>query len=212
MRDHRNMPKVCRNHHNPDWVTGRRCMNEATTRDGYCGSCKAKAKHKALYARTRQRSLNRANGLCRCGAEPRPDWRTCHWCHALDQARNRRRREKRRAEKAFLAQSGIFPTFGRRVQRRLMKLNELMLARGIVRLPETLTPSERRAKERADRRSAFVQAYVRNGGNGERAALTAGYGVESAKQGGRAAHVRAHKLLRDPSILEAIAVEQARLA
>ena len=46
--------------------------------------------------------------------------------------------------------------------------------------------------------------------NGERAALSAGYGAESAKHGGRAAAVRACKLLRDPVIRAALA-DQRRI-
>lgn len=53
-------------------------------------------------------------------------------------------------------------------------------------------------------RQAFVLAYIENGGRGELAALRAGYSSASAGRGGRAAAVRACKLLKDTEIRRAI--------
>ncbi len=214
------MTKPFRNHHEPDLVTGRRCMAVATTRDGYCGSCKATLKRKAVYERTAKRSHNRSMGFCRCGDLPLPGWRTCLRCALLDRESNRRRRERRREikeERGRLGIASLFGQFGRRRQRAQTRKDEERLERMIEGehlpplQPPMLTNTERREHERVEKQAAFVRFYVGNGGNGEKAALAAGYGAESAKRGGRAAHVRAHRLLRDSRILTAIIVETGRV-
>jgi len=51
-----------------------------------------------------------------------------------------------------------------------------------------------------EKQSAFVQAYVSNGGNGTKAAISAGYARSGAKQ-------EASRLIRNPKVQQAIAQE-----
>ena len=66
-----------------------------------------------------------------------------------------------------------------------------------------------------DLQRAFVHHYVANGGNGERAAIKAGYSKESTARGSRAAAVAACRLLKRSDIQHAIGeakTEQVRQA
>ena len=105
---------------------------------------------------------------------------------------------------------------GRRVQRQRRRDDEERTRLGLgpgERLPGQPRPpatATARKRERLAKRLAFAAAFVANGGNGEQAALVAGYGATSAARGGRAAHVRAHRLLRDPHVRAMINVEKIR--
>jgi hypothetical protein len=80
-----------------------------------------------------------------------------------------------------------------------MALLRLFMSDGIPFLPPVEQLPEAVQVLRDDRERAFVWAYMWNGGNGTRAARTAGY---SDKGGG--AKVRAHHLLQRQDILDAL--------
>ena len=57
----------------------------------------------------------------------------------------------------------------------------------------------------ADRRKAFIEAFLANGGNGLQAAVTAGFAKNSA-------HVTASKLLREPKVDAELAARRAAIS
>ena len=149
--------------------------------------------------------MNRRRGRCRCGDRPTPGvnrfglpWRTCARCRAVDRAARAKpraalmaipkefRRYKLKGRRGYLHAVWLYQChlrFERRQQRKAAPV-----------LP-TLTAQRR----------AFVRFYVEQGKrNGERAALRAGYGVDSAANGGRAAAVYACRLLKRADIQKAI--------
>ena len=171
-----------------------------------------------LELHTYAKAWRRRRGLCRCGADPIPGntargkpYRVCARCLEVDRAL------RERLKRAWAA-----------VPRRVRVGVTGMPLAGPVRVPPPLRVSKRyqehaarlasipgrdhatrAARPLTAKQRDFVDALLSNGGNGEHAALAAGYGLESARSGGRAAAVAACRLRQLPHLRAAI--DEARL-
>ena len=150
-----------------------------------------------------KRHENREAGLCPCGRVRSRGYRTCTACRCKARLRKRRQREPER--KVRQAHS-LLPKQFRQIHKgdlsaALWRYQSERKTRGACVPPR---PQPLAFDALPERRQRFVAKYVTNGRNGQRAALYAGYGAGSASRGGRAAAVRASRLLRDPEVKRAI--------
>ena len=167
---------ICREHFNRKYG---RCFEVAPRADGYC-----ERHHFEAFKREIRR--RRLCGLCRdCGRERVDRWAGEARCPYCRWRRNQKRQGKAAPKREARHDARRRREFDRR------NLGSIPYPAALLSLPM------------GGKRREFVMYYVFDG-NGERAALSAGYGAESAKHGGRAAAVRACKLLRDPTIRAAI--------
>ena len=174
---------VCREHFRREHG---KCFEAATRADGCC-----EAHHFEAFKRERRR--RRQGGLCLdCGRARVNKWAgeaRCVYCRRM---RNYKRQDKAAGKREARAEARRRREFDRR------NLGRIPYPAALLSLPM------------GSKRAEFVTFYAWSG-NGEQAALAAGYGVESAKRGGRAAAVRACKLLRDPAIRAAVADQRCIL-
>ena len=177
---------VCRQHF--DRSSGRpACMEPATRPDGLCERCHFEA-FKRRHAQLRGRWLCRDCGACR--VDRSQGEARCAPCRVMRRLKRRdraRRDPKRQARAQARAE--------RDYQRRNPDLS----------YPHALLSMQ------ATQRGRFVHAYAWTG-NGELSAIAAGYGLASAARGGRAAAVRACRLLRDPRVQAALADQRRIIA
>ena len=157
------------------------------------------------------RQSNRRRGLCPCGAPPTPGYRTCWPCRHWEAVRKRIKREPHRAKRrAWLALPADLKRYGWAMADVALEWHEAEERRRREWWEAAEAQRRRTALSRLpERRQTFVVAYVENGGNATRAALTAGFCAASAAAGGRAASVRGCILLRDPRIIRAIGEVEA---
>lgn len=157
---------------------------------------------------TYTKARNRLLGRCRCGTLPiegetarGEPYRTCARCLSKDRAY----RARRRAAWKAIPRAVRFGITGMP----FTPPDRIPPAPGVIRLyqrhvAERVRPEPGPAPTLTDRQAAFVCVYAESG-NGERAALAAGYGVLSVSRGGRAAAVAACRLLKRADIRDAIA-------
>ena len=162
-----------------------------------------------LAIHTYSKARNRRSGQCRCGALPvegmtarGEPYRTCARCLSRDRAYRARRLAawKTTPRPVRSGITGMPYTPPRRIPPPLRTIR--VYQRHVADLRKACEAEP--VPSLTDRQAAFVRAYVESG-NGERAALAAGYGALSASRGGRAAAVAACRLLRRAGIRDAIA-------
>ena len=143
-----------------------------------------------------KRRKNQDAGLCSCGRPPSSGYRTCTACRSKARLRKRRQREPEGKVRQVYS---LLPKRFRQIYKgdlsaALWRYQSERKNRGAC-VP--LRPQPLAFDALSEQRQRFVAKYVTNGRNGQRAALYAGYGARSASKGGRAAAVRASRLLRD---------------
>ena len=173
---------ICREHFNREYG---RCFEVATRADRYC-----ERHHFEAFKREIRR--RRLCGVCRdCGRERVDRWAGEARCPYCRWRRNQKRQGRATPKREARHDARRRREFDRR------NLGSIPYPAALLSLPM------------GSKRLDFVMHYAWSG-NGERSALAVGYGPESAKRGGRAAAVRACKLLRDPVIRAALA-DQRRI-
>ena len=179
-------PKVCREHFNRE-TGGPGCMDVATRANGLC----ERHHFEAFKRRTKDRL---ARGVCRdCGKVPVNRWANQSRCALCRHNRGLKRKARNRAS----------PKRKARIEARNRRDFD---RRNLGSIPY---PAALMAVPMGSQRREFVTVYALTG-NAEQSAKSAGFGSKSAERGGRAAAVRAHKLLRDPRIRAAVA-DQKRI-
>ena len=150
-----------------------------------------------------KRHENREAGLCPCGRVRSRGYRTCAACRCKARLRKRRQREPERKVRQTYS---LLPKQFRQIHKgdlsaALWRYQSERKHRGDCIPPR---PKALSFDALSEQRQRFVTKYVTNGRSGQCAALYAGYGAGSASKGGRAAAVRASRLLRDPEVKRAI--------
>ena len=150
-----------------------------------------------------KRRKNQDAGLCSCGRPPSSGYRTCTACRSKARLRKRRQREPEGKVRQVYS---LLPKRFRQIYKgdlsaALWRYQSERKNRGACVPPR---PKPLAFDALSEQRQRFVAKYVTNGRNGQRAALYAGYGAGSASWGGRAAAVRASRLLKDPEVRRAI--------